>query len=386
MVTARESALAVVVSGMMAGDPHQGGATWAVLQYVLGLRALGHRVTVVESVSDDKLRDPSLSKSTAGRYFDAVMKAFDLSDNGCFLRAGSTETIGMSYPDVLRASAQADLLMNIGGVLTDQRLLSGPSRRLYVDVDPAFTQLWHAAEGIDMHLGSHDAFATVGLRIGEANCSVPTCGVSWIRTVPPVVLHEWEPAEQVVHDSFTSVGNWRGYGSIRHGAVHYGQRAHSMRQLAAIPLLSGECFSVAFGIHPDEVADLEMLRETGWHLLDPARVASTPRAYRDFVRGSKGEIGVAKSGYVASRCGWLSDRSCCYLASGRPVVVQETGLSDAFPTGSGILTFSTAEEAAAGVDQVVSDYQAERRAARDLAVEYLNSAVVLPRLLDAALR
>lgn len=383
-MAARESTLAVVVSGMVAGDPYQGGATWAVLQYVLGLRKLGHRVTVVEPVTRDKLEGAKLHESVPARYFELVTEAFGLTQNACLVLSGTTETVGMSYTAAAQATSEADLLLNVAGMLTDQRLLAGPSRRLYVDVDPGFTQLWQSTQGIDMRFGAHDAYATVGSAIGGELCSVPSCGVSWIPTFPPVVLDEWTPGGAVVHDSFTTIGNWRGYGSIHHEGVHYGQRAHSMRQVAAIPILSTQRFSVALAIHRDEIGDLDLLERSGWQLLDPATVAATPDDYRAFVRGSKGEIGIAKSGYVQSRCGWLSDRSCCYLASGRPVVAQDTGVSGVLPTGSGLLTFRTAEEAASLVDQVVSNYPAEQRAARDLAAAYLDSATVLPRLLDAA--
>lgn len=377
--------LTVVVSGMVAGDPHQGGATWAVLQYVLGLRGLGHRVVLVEPVAEAKLGGAPLGSSAPADYFRSVVQAYGLEAGAALLLAGTTQTVGISYAQLAAAASEADLLINVAGMLEDPELTGAVGRRAYLDLDPAFTQLWHDVSRIDMRLGGHEAHATVGLTIGDASCSVPTCGLSWVRTLPPVALAHWPPGDVLAHDAFTTVGNWRGYGSIDHAGVRYGQRAHSMREMADLPRLSPERFAVALAIHPDEVDDVDLLRRNGWRLLDPRRVAGTPGAFTAFVRASKAEIGVAKSGYVASRCGWFSDRSAAYLGAARPVVVQDTGFGDALPIGDGLLTFTTAEEAADAVARVAADYERHRRAARRIAEEHLSATVVLPRLLDALL-
>ena len=160
----------------------------------------------------------------------------------------------------------------------------------------------------------------------------------------------------IVHDGFTTVGNWRGYGSIEHEGIFYGQKAHSLRQFIGLPRRTNAKLMPALAIHPEETRDLTALRENGWILLDPAEVARDPRRYREFIQGSRGEFGIAKSGYVASRCGWFSDRSACYLASGRPVLAQETGFSEFLPTGEGLIPFETEDDVLAGIDALRSDY------------------------------
>jgi hypothetical protein len=182
-------------------------------------------------------------------------------------------------------------------------------------------------------------------------------------------------------DAFTTVANWRGYGSIEHDGVRYGQKAHSLRRLIDLPRLTRERFTLALSIHPQEVKDIEALTSHGWQRVDPAEVAGTPDRYQQFVQGSRGEFGLAKSGYVASRCGWFSDRSACYLASGRPVVAQDTGFSRHLPTGKGLLAFENAQQAAAAVEAVGRDYGRHCLAARALAEEYFDSDKVLGRLL-----
>jgi hypothetical protein len=360
---------------MVAGDPHQGGATWAVLQYVLGLQALGHDVMLVEPV--DRI-DPV----TAG-YFDRVVREFGLGDRAALVVRGTQVAHGVAYERVLRQARDVDLVLNISGMLRDEALAGPAPVRAYLDLDPAFNQLWQAVEGIDVGFAAHNRFVTVGLGLGEPGCHVPTCGKQWIRTLPPVFLPLWGPAPSApVTDAFTTVANWRGYGSIDIDGVRYGQKAHSFRPLIELPRRTRQRLRLALSIHPEEVSDLEALERNGWELVDPVEVAGTPRDYRSFVRGSKGELGIAKSGYVLSQCGWFSDRSACYLASGRPVVAQDTGFSRHLPTGDGLHAFTTLDAAGAAIDAVSSRYCREARAARAFAEELLDSAVVLTRLLE----
>jgi hypothetical protein len=376
--------LKIVVAGMIAGDPHQGGATWAVLQYLLGLRQLGHDVHFIEPVAADKLqpRGTSLSGSVNAAYFHSVMRQFDFESRAALLVAGTQETVGLAYDRLRAVTAESDLLINISGLLDDPALTEPIPVRVYLDLDPGFNQLWCAADGIDVGFDGHTHFVTIGPELGHRDCVIPTCGRSWIATRQPVVLDEWPPAGRVTHDAFTTVANWRGYGSITCNGVFYGQKAHSWRELMALPDKTPEQFLVALAIHPGERDDLLDLATHGWTLIDPAQVSDTPDRYRAFVQGSKGEIGVAKSGYARSRCGWFSDRSACYLASGRPVVAQETGFSRFLPAGEGLFAFETADEACAGIDAIVRDYARHSRAARAIAEEYFDAASVLPRLLE----
>lgn len=378
------SGLTIVVAGMIAADPHQGGATWAVLQYVLGLRLLGHDVHFIEPVAAIKLqpRGTSLSCSTNAAYFRSVMGQFDLEARAALLVSGTQETVGLPYDRLRTLAAQSDLLINISGLLADPALVEPIPVRVYLDLDPGFNQVWCAAEAIDVGFDGHTHFVTIGPALGSADCVIPTCGRHWIATRQPVVLSEWPPAERVTHDAFTTVANWRGYGSITYNKVFYGQKAHAWREFMALPDKTHEQFLVALAIHPEEKRDLASLAAHGWKLIDPARVSDTPDRYRAFIQGSKGEIGVAKSGYTAARCGWFSDRSVCYLASGRPVVAQETGFSRFVPTGEGLFAFEREEDALGGIDAIARDYPRQSRAARALAEEYFDAYHVLPQLLE----
>jgi hypothetical protein len=369
---------------MIAADPHEGGATWAVLQYLLGFRRLGHEIFFVEPIQPKALGPEfaGLAASQNAAYFREVVCQFGLAAHSALLLAGTEETVGLSHAELRAIARDTDVLINISGMLEDPALLEPIPRRVYLDLDPAFIQLWHHAYSIDMRFAAHTHFVTVGRQIGRADCPIPTCGLEWIPTFQPVVLEEWPVGRKIEHDALTTIANWRGYGSVEHEGQHYGQKAHSLRQFFALPRLCPEKFAPALAIHPGETGDLAALAENGWQVLDPAAVAATPNSYRDFIQGSKAEFGIAKTGYVYSRSGWFSDRSACYLASGRPVLAQETGFSRDLPTGEGLFAFQTMDEIIAAIEEMNSDYARHSRAARRLAEEYFESGKVLTRLLN----
>jgi hypothetical protein len=345
--------LRILVSGALAGGPPQGGATWAVLQYALGFERLGHDVSVIQPVDE-------ASPETIA-YLNRIVLEFGL-------RATLLQR-GQSCP----FAPGTDVLINISGMLRDVALESIPIR-VYLDLDPVFNQLWHL-QGVDVGLDGHTHYVTVGAR-------VPSCGFEWTPTLPPVVLECWPPGGRIKHDALTTVANWRSYGPIEHDGVRYGQKAHSLRRFLDLPARSVQRFELALGIDPGEARDLEALAQHGWHLLDPRAVAGTPSSYSDFVRSSRGELGIAKEGYVVSRSGWFSDRSACYLASGRPVLAQDTGFDDRLPTGAGLFAFKTTDDAVVSIEELRRDYGRNARAARAIAEEFLDSDRVLERLLQ----
>jgi hypothetical protein len=371
------SAPGVIVSGMIAATPGQGGATWAVLQYLLGLRRLGCEIHFVEPVADGEA-----PPEAAVRYVRDVMEGFGLGRRWALTPTDGGEPIGMSRAELRAAARDADVLLNVAGMLRDPDVLEAVHVRVYLDLDPAFTQLWHATEGVDMCFDAHTQFVSIADAIGEPGCPIPSCGREWLPTLPPVVLAEWPVANRLERRAATTIGHWRSYGSVRRDGVQYGQKVHSLRPLIDLPSRTEARFELALAIHPDETKDLTALAENGWTLVDPGSVAASPDDYRRFVQGSWAEFGLAKSGYVVSDSGWFSDRSACYLASGRPVIAQDSGFGRRLPTGAGLFAFSSADEAVAAIDELDRDYERHRAAAREVALEYLDSDRVLGSLLD----
>ena len=366
--------LSIAIAGMVAGQPGQGGAAWAVLQYVLGFRALGHEVTLVEPVSG--------VATGSERFLAAVVDEFGLHGSASLLVEEDNATRGLARPELVSRLRRADVLLNISGMLRDPELLDAVPRRVFLDLDPAFNQIWHL-QGADMGFDRHTHFVTIATNIGGPTCTIPTCGRDWITTLQPICLDRWPVAAgEPVYDGLTTVGHWRSYGSVTHDGVFHGQKAHSWREVIGIPRRVAKPCLPALAIHADEVRDLAALEEHGWQLIDPAVACGTPADYQRFVQGSWAELGIAKSGYAVSRSGWFSDRSVCYLASGRPVIAQETGFSAHLPVGEGLFAFTTVGDVTAAVAAIAADYPRHRRAARAIAEAHFDSRVVLPALLE----
>jgi hypothetical protein len=311
------------------------------------------------------------------RFGLAAASALLIGDNG----DGGTIDGRLDRAELLTRVREAELLLNFMGYLDDEEILAAARRRVFVDIDPGFGQMWRALGWADVFAG-HDDFVTIGRNIGRRGCTIPDCGLSWITTNQPIVLDQW-PAVPPDDGPFTSVGTWRGrYDPIEYEGETYGLRAHEFRKFAELPRLSGARFEMALDIDAAEHGDLELLAANGWTLVDPLRVAADPWSYQAYIAGSAAEFMVAKDVYVRSHSGWFSDRSICYLASGRPVVVQDTGLEGQLPTGEGLFVFRTVEEARAAIEEVSQDHRRHAHAARRVAEECFDSDKVLSRLLD----
>jgi hypothetical protein len=363
----------VVIAAALAQRPGAGGHTWFALQYLLGFRALGWEVTLVDRL------DPGMPGDGLA-YLAEEMERLGLGGAwSVLLPAG--QSAGLPRAEVERRLASCDFLLNAMGYLDDEELLARAPLRVFLDVDPGFGQMWQEL-GLAEPFAGHDRFVSVGLEVGGAGCEVPHCGLEWIPTLPPVALEHWPMVPG--GDAFTSVATWRGpYGPVEYGGRTYGLRVHEFRRFLSLPeRVPAARFEVALAIDPGDEADLERLRRAGWSLLDPAAVAGDPSSYRRFIQASGAEFAVAKAMYVDSRSGWFSDRSACYLASGKPVVAQETGFGRHLPTGEGLLAFSTPEEAVAAVEAVRADPGRHARVAREIAEEHFDSGRVLGRLVE----
>lgn len=380
----------IAIAGSIAQKPGQAGHTWQFLQYILGFQRLGWEVLFLDRLEDSSCRDeharPCAARGSVNvRYLAEVMGAFGLgSSYSLALDDGSH--VGVDRAGALAFLRDAELLINVMGFLNDEDLLGAARRRVFLDTDPGFGQMWRELGLADVFAG-HDDQVTIGERIGLPDCGIPTCGLEWITTCQPVVLDQWSVAQTAPRPVFTTVASWRGaYGPIDYGGRRYGLRVHEFRKFAELPHKAGADFELALHLPPEESADEELLRDGGWWLIEPKSVAATPQSYREYIQGSTGELMVAKGMYVESRSGWFSERSICYLASGRPVLAQDTTLKELLPLGEGLLVFTTLDEAVAGVESIRSDYVRHARAARELAEEHFDSDRVLSRLLDALSR
>jgi hypothetical protein len=366
----------IVIGAALAHRVDYGGHAWALLQYVLGFRELGFDVTVV-----DRLEEGMLGEAREQDALDYLRRL--LEDDGIaysVLGDGGESVGGLSRAEVLERTRDARFLLNVMGFVDDPEVLAAAERRVFLDIDPGFGQVWRELGLADV-FAEHDHFVTVGRNVGREGCGVPTCGLRWATIPHPVVLSRNPVAAG--GDGFTSVGSWRGpYDPIEYEGQRLGLRAHEFRKLVELPTRVDAAFRVALEIGPGDEADRALLEENGWAVVDPRVAASDPSAYLRFVHGSLAEFTVAKGIYVELNTGWLGDRTACYLASGKPALVQDTGLAAHYALGDGLVVYSTLDEAVEGAERILAGYSGHARAARRLAELELDSGIVLTRLLE----
>jgi hypothetical protein len=377
----------VLVSGAIANKHRNGGEAWVRLNWVLGLRRLGFRVYFVEQIQsntcvDDVGAPAPFERSANLKFFRDTVRAFDLVHASSLIRDDGPHPEGLSYDDMLDVAGTAEVLINISGHLTLEPILRRVRRKAYIDLDPGFTQFWHAAGLLGSHLAAHDFFFTVGENIGTPACQIPTGGLTWRRKRRFLVLDQWPVCRRGDPNRFTTVAAWRGaFGPVEHGGRRYGLKVHEFRKFISLPRHASQAFEIALSIHSGDHADLEALQAHGWTIADPRQAAPDPLAFRRYVQGSGGEFSVAQGIYVETNSGWLSDRTVRYLASGKPCLVQDTGFSRNYPVGEGLVAFRSFEEAVTGAERIAADYERHSLVARKLAETYFASDQVLPDML-----
>lgn len=372
----------VVVAGALANKVGNGGEAWVRTSWVRALETLGARVDFVERLGPGH---SEAARECAVRWFARVTRAAGLDGRAWLLDAddagGRDPLVG--DPDALqRMLPTGDLLVDISGNLTGWAPAEALSRRVHVDLDPGYTQVW-AHDGL-LDLSWHDLHATVGLDVGTNRCAFPSGGRSWIAIRPPVHLPDWPVTELPSDPRLTTVTSWRGpYGPLEWAGASFGVKAHRFRAIAPLARRAPVPVELAVSIDDADEADRRLLVAEGWQLTEPARVAATPGSFAAYVRGSWGELSIASPVYVEGRTGWFSDRTVRYLASGRPAIVEDTGWSAHLPHGSGLRSFEDVDGALAAIDEVRSDPAAHARAAREVADACFAPRAALAPLLDA---
>jgi hypothetical protein len=383
----RGSQLRVIVTGLIADYP-LGGMAWHYLQYVLGMARLGHDVFYLEDSGRDPYNPveggPSAHCRYNAPYLAELMARFGLERRWAYRSSIDGRWYGMSDERRREMLETADLLINISGSLECPDAYRGVPRLAYVDTDPAFTQLKllrnHAR--FAARVDAHDVHFSFGELIGGA---LQPTGHRWRPTRQPVVLAEWRPSTQS-RNVYTTVMSWTSYRSETYAGQVYGHKDLEFERFLDLPTVVAP-IGLEIAIAPGRAGGMpsDLLARAGWRIVDPNSVCPDLDGYRTYIESSKAEWSVAKNAYVQARSGWFSERSACYLAAGRPVVLQDTGFSGFLPTGEGILSFETFDEAVAALRDVQGNYRRHARAALALADEYFDSDKVLTRLIESAL-
>jgi hypothetical protein len=375
----------------VAGFPEGGGHFWVYLQYALALRRAGCEVYWLEAFrrTGDRFRDAeavaTFIERTKAYGFDKRALLY-VEDEGQ-LRDGSRQYVGVSSTEAEEAFRRADLLLNFHYVI-DPELLARFKRTALVDIDPGLLQFW-MSNG-QLAVPPHDVYFTVGETVGTPAASFPDCGLDWVHIRPPVCLEWWPYVHDPGIERFTTVAGWWGGEWLKEtegGRVILRENTKRMGflEFVELPQHTAQPLELALLMAADDTEDRRELESHGWHLRRSCDVAGTPATYRDYIRGSRGEFSCAKPSTVRSQNAWVSDRTACYLASGKPVVVQNTGPSSYLPNGEGMFRFSTIAEAAAALEAVNADYERHCRAARALAERHFDATSIIQTVLDVSL-
>jgi hypothetical protein len=377
--------LRIVVAGYIVRGP-LGGLAWHHLQYVMGLASLGHDVHFLEDSDDypscyDPIRDVTDADPTYGLEFAThAFERVGLHERWAYYDAHTSHWLGPGGNRMLEICASADLLLNLSAVNPLRPWMLGIPRRALVDTDPVFTQIRHLTRPEAREMAErHTSFFSFGENIGLESSQIPADGLPWQATRQPVVLGAWPVTRGPAQGKFTTVMQWDSYPALEHNGTRYGMKSESFSQFIDLPERAGRLFELALG---SRTAPRALLRHKGWSLRDPRRPTRDPWSYQRYIQRSRAEFGVAKHGYAISGSGWFSERSAAYLASGRPVLIQETGFTRWLPAGTGVFPFRTPEEALAGIEAIQSAYDLHCRAARVVAEEYFDARKVLTRLIE----
>ena len=385
----------IVVTGLI-GQYAFGGVTWDYIQYALGFRALGHDVWYLEDTGawayDPVKQEPSADCSHNVSYLERIMHEFDMGDRWIYRNEADGRYHGVSDDaQAEKILSEADVLANVSGACWLRPVTAGIKTKLFLDGDPMFTQIGLTGDGKSDYLDrvrSHEKHYTFGLNVGKPGCHVPTAGLTWRPTVQPIAIDWWEktlmpPSSAATgRDAWTTVMNWASYKPKEFNGETYGQKDSEFLQFIDLPSHTSEKFVLAMGQGPGKNRPTEELESCGWTIIEPDLHLPDYCSYHDFLSNSKAEWSVAKNGYVKSRSGWFSCRSACYLAAGKPVVVQDTGWSEHLPEGDGVLAFSTTEEAAAKIKKVADNYEHHSQAAKAYARTYFDAPKVCAELLE----
>jgi hypothetical protein len=377
----------IVVFGILFWYP-LAGVTYQFLHYLIALRRLGWDPYYVED-SSRWVYDPATNDTRPDprgniEAIAPALAAHGLGDRWAFRshhEGGRVYGIGEARLKALYGDAVA--LLNVTGSqeLREEHLAC--ARRIYVESDPVKSQILVAQGDPAMltHLKRHDTLFTFGENLGHADCLLPPQPLTWLPTRQPVVLDLWDGAVGD-GDGYTTVATWRNQNDVVYnGKTYRWSKDTAFAQLLDLPRRRRGPFELATRV---DAATAAQLTDAGWRLCDAFKVSSDIDRYRNFIAGSRAEFTVAKDQYVQLRTGWFSDRSVCYLAAGRPVITQDTGFGSALPTGRGLFAFRDMDDVLAAVDAIEADYEGHRRAAREIAAEYLDAERVVGSLLKRA--
>ena len=394
-MSASTQKLRIIVGGLVGQYP-LGGVAWDYFHYVLGLHELGHDVYYDENtntwpydaVKQQPSDDGTVNAKFVADFFAAHAPALTDKWHYCVLLK---DHFGMSKQKFDEVAATADIYLNVSGGCILPESLNPQCIKVFMDTDPGFTQIGlHGAlekdgrdKGRFAEVAAFDRHLTYAENIWADDCQLPRFDFKWITTRPIVTLPHWDFARhRAPKDSaMTTVMTLNFTKEMRkytYKGVDYFDKRAEFEKFIDLPGRSPLPLRLAMGSN----SGIEPITSRNWQVIPAYSISQTPEAYQQFIADSFGEWSIAKNFYVATRSGWFSCRTCCYLAAGRPAVVQDTAWTRYVPSGNGLFAFSNADQAIAGLEAIAGDPEGQRQAAFEVAREYLAPDKVLPQMLD----
>lgn len=360
------------------------GHTCAVMNWALSFRALGWDVWITEHIDGKEIEAPEApgQASPQVEFWREMVREFGFEGRECLLVNGKSSALEAMQEFV----SGADLFLNYSGQFKRLDLVPPNIPKAYLDVDPAFTQIWVEVHGSDMNFAGHDLFFTVGTTMNLPAARIPKVGQEWIPIIAPVVAAQWRERLGALpppdpHAAWTTIAHWYGYPDLHWEGIRYAGKRESLLAMKDLPgLVDGPC-AIATDLKADW-HDHDPFVAAGWQFLSSQKICHDVSSYLRFIAASRGEIGIAKEGYIVSRGGWMSDRSLIYLAFGRPVLLHDTGWPAAVTPGPGLLPFTNPTDCAAAMRQVESDYDRHSAGALHLAATIHSPAQALRPILE----
>jgi hypothetical protein len=375
----------IIVTGYIVKFP-LGGMTWNYLQPVIGLKKLGCNVYFVEnSPWENACYNPESNQygddcSYGVNYLKEIMDRFGLSENWVFVDS-SGKHHGLSIKETKNLVKHADALIDYSGTSWIPDFINC-KKKIYIDGGPGYTQFRYAKMVSDKRrsnnwrdLSQYDHCFSFGLNLGEPDCPIPTSGIKWEKMHRPVVLELWRPKIDPGCEKFTTIMSWS-TGSIKYKGETYGPKSVEFIKFLDLPGLTQEKFELAIG-GGIKKKDSAMLREAGWNLTSAPRLTKDLWTTQEYIQNSRAEWTVVKNAYVKTWSGWFGNQSACYLASGKPVLIQDTGFSKYYPSDKGLIAFNDLEETLSGIKEINQDYISQCEAARQIAEKHFDSNTIM---------
>jgi hypothetical protein len=368
--------------------PQGGGHMWVFLNWALGLRDLGFEVVWLEGVvkggwipgPQELAQRLTELKARLAPYGLAERVALWTNDGGAVPRDVAGRCLA------LEMAADADLLLNIN-YQTPAPVISRFRRSVLIDIDPGLLQTWLSDRSYNFSIPAHDLLFTIGETVGQPGAKFPDLGLEWHYTPPCVALSWWRPVQALPPAPFTTVSHWYSDNWLRDdaGNLWSNEKRTAFISFIDLPRRTSQVLELALQLRKEDEPDRLMLRQHGWRVRDAWTVASTPWDYQRYVQDSSGEFSCVKPSCVRLQNAWISDRSLCYLASGKPAVIEYTGPSRFLPDHGGLLRFRDLPEAVRCLETLAADYETHCRRARALVEEHFDAKKVVRKVLERAL-